>query len=150
MMYILYLDKQYDRAIERFQKTIEMYPQSEMAHKWLSISYEQKGNFDAAFKTALKLQEIAGYSPAQLSRLRNGYSSGGLRRFYEELYVDKERAKPGKFDKRREPEAYLGFGERLKAVDCLEDGYTKLGKQLNLSLVQRPPRITMPCAGLTN
>jgi hypothetical protein len=27
MMYILYLDKQYERAIERFQKTIEMYPQ---------------------------------------------------------------------------------------------------------------------------
>jgi hypothetical protein len=112
-----------------------------MAHKWLSISYERKGNFDAAFKTALKLQEIAGYSPARLSRLRNGYSSGGLRRFYEEelyvdkLYVDKERAKPGKFDKRGEPEAYLGFGERLKAIDCLEDGYTKLGKQLNLSLV---------------
>ena len=64
MRYILYLDKQYDRTIERFQKTIEMYPQSEMAHKWLSISYDQKGNFDAAFKTASKLQEIAGYSPA--------------------------------------------------------------------------------------
>jgi TolB-like protein/DNA-binding winged helix-turn-helix (wHTH) protein/Flp pilus assembly protein TadD len=124
MGYILYLDKQYDRAIEQFQKTIEMYPQSEMAHKWLSISYEQQGNLDAAFRTALKLQEIAGYSPSQLSRLRNGYASGGLRRFYqEELYIDKERAKPGEFDKCGEPEAYLRFGEKLKTLDCLEDGY---------------------------
>jgi TolB-like protein/DNA-binding winged helix-turn-helix (wHTH) protein/TolA-binding protein len=124
MGYLLYLDRQYDKAIDRFQKTIEMYPQSEVAHKWLSISYEQKGNFDAAFKTALKLQEIGGYSPTQLSRLRNGYAIGGLRRFYEEeLYIDKERAKPGEFDKCGEPEAYLRFGERLKALDCLEDGY---------------------------
>ena len=122
--YILYLDRQYERAIEQFQKTIEMYPQSEVAHKWLSISYEQKGNFDAAFNAALKLQEIVGYSPAELLRLRNGYASGGLRRFYEEeLHIDKEHAKPGEFDKCGEPEAYLRFGEKVKTLDCLEEGY---------------------------
>jgi hypothetical protein len=56
----------------------------------------------------LKLQEIVGYSPSQLSRLQNGYASGGLRRFYEqEVYIDKESEKPGEFDKCGEPEAYL-------------------------------------------
>ena len=124
MGYLLYLDKQYDKAIIQFEKTIEMYPQSEVAHQWLSVSYEQKGNFDAAFKSALKLQEIVGYSPSQLSRLRSGYSRDGLRRFYEEeLYIDKERAKPGEFDECGEPEVYLRFGKKLKALDCLDEGY---------------------------
>ena len=124
LAYMFYLDRQYDKAIEQFQRTIEMYPQSEVAHKWLSISYEQKGNFDAAFKTALKLQEIAGYRPGELSRLRNGYERGGLTRFYEEeLAIDEARAKPGEFDECGEPEAYLRFGKSARALDCLEEGY---------------------------
>jgi hypothetical protein len=101
-----------------------MYPQSEVAHKWLSISYEQKGNFDAAFKTALTLLEIAGYRPGELSRPRNGYETGGLTRFYEEeLEVDQARAKPGEFDECGEPEAYLRFGKSATALDCLEEAY---------------------------
>ena len=124
MAYLLYLDRQYDKAIEQFQTTIEMYPQSEVAHKWLSISYEQKGNFDAAFKAALKLDEIVGYTPGELSRLRNAYANGGLRRFHEvDSHIDKERAKPGESDECGEPEEYLRFGERLKALDWLEEGY---------------------------
>lgn len=124
MGYLFYLDKQYDKAIDQFQKTIEMYPQSEIAHKWLPISYEQKGNFDAAFRSALKLQEIAGYSTGELVRLGSRYASGGLRGFYkEELRIDKERAKGIIFDDYGEPEAYLRFGNNTKALNCLENEY---------------------------
>jgi hypothetical protein len=79
---------------------------------------------DAAFKAALKLDEIVGYTPGELSRLRNEYANGGLRHFYEEdLHIQKERAKPGEFDECGEPEEYLRFDKRLKALDCLEEGY---------------------------
>ena len=129
LAYLLYLDRQYDKAIEQFLRTIEMYPNSEVAHKWLSIAYEQKGNYDAAFKAILKLLEIVGeLNSEEFSRLRNAYSKRGLKGFYEKnVEIAKEDAKrtgvPFSDCVDVETENYIRLGDKQKALYCLEEEY---------------------------
>lgn len=83
----LYLERQYDQAIEQFRKTLEMDPSFRLVHVWLFSAYVQNGNYEQA--TLEEARVLAGTNAAEEARiaaaLRNAYAASGERGFWEKV-----------------------------------------------------------------
>jgi Flp pilus assembly protein TadD len=49
-----YFQRDYDRAIDQFKKTLELDPDFPPVHQFLPAAYEQKGMYDEAFARSRK------------------------------------------------------------------------------------------------
>jgi tetratricopeptide (TPR) repeat protein len=73
----------YDRAIQTFQKLIELYPGEPAWHSRIAYSYAQKGLFDEAFT---ELEKVKGFDGSTVAYL----SSAG---YFHALMGDRAKAK---------------------------------------------------------
>jgi len=75
---------QYYRAIERYQKMIEMEPQDAGIYDRLGKVFEDLGRFDEAVEAYLQARSLAGDSANRLQALRDAYRAGGMRGYWLE------------------------------------------------------------------
>jgi eukaryotic-like serine/threonine-protein kinase len=72
---ILFFLRQYDRAIEQFQKTLELDSNYPLAHKWLGYAYEKKGMLNEAIAEWSKALTLSGQNGSILEGI---YASSGF------------------------------------------------------------------------
>lgn len=120
----LYMARQYDRAVQQLQDTLEMDPSYELPHLVLGLSYVQKGNYELAIPELRKAVELSHGTPLMISALANAYGRSGNRAAAEKLLFQlnsdssKEYVSPYYFAL-----VYAGLGENEKAVDWLEKAF---------------------------
>jgi DNA-binding winged helix-turn-helix (wHTH) protein/TolB-like protein len=74
----LYFGRQYDRAIEQLQKTLDLDLNFVTVYRWMSESYEQKGDYDRSIAWDLKSET----SPEKIKALKEAYVASGWRGFW--------------------------------------------------------------------
>jgi serine/threonine protein kinase/Tfp pilus assembly protein PilF len=73
-----YFARQYDQAIEQYQKTLEMEPDFPIAHIWLGRAYEQKGMYQEAVRAYQKQVFILSGDEKRAAALGHAYTASGL------------------------------------------------------------------------
>jgi tetratricopeptide (TPR) repeat protein len=86
--------RQYDRAIEQCRKTLELDEYFWPAHKFLGISYLQKGEFDAALAALEIGVEASGRNPLMLAALGHAYGVAGVHERAQKLLADVKNLEP--------------------------------------------------------
>ena len=122
---IYFLAKDYDNALDRLQKTIDLDPNFWLAHLMISRVYTEKGMHSEAVVEAKKAEELSGNSQSHAYRAyalaRWGKVTEAravltdLLKLATETYVPPYNIAV----------AYLAVGEREKALDYLEKGVTE-------------------------
>jgi TolB-like protein/DNA-binding winged helix-turn-helix (wHTH) protein/tetratricopeptide (TPR) repeat protein len=88
---VFYLARDYDAAIEQGKKTIDLYPSSWAAYIFLEDAYERRGLWDQAAATYIKMKELQGASPREMSALRMMYQKSGMRGLWQRELASAER-----------------------------------------------------------
>jgi TolB-like protein/Flp pilus assembly protein TadD len=74
---ILFFMRQYDRAIDQFQKTLELDPNYALPHEWLAYAYEKKGMQKEAIAELSRALNLSG-AGEEASILDRAYASSGF------------------------------------------------------------------------
>ena len=129
-----YNDRDYDQAIEQFQKTLELDQNFPAVRSYLPAAYEQKGMYDKAiaeFKKASLLQGANVESAVSLSGLGHVYGVSG-KKAEARAVLDKLKQKS-----RQEyisavyiALVYAGLAEKDEAFAWLEEGYKERAFQM--------------------
>ena len=115
--WILFLQRQYDRAIEELQKTLELDPNFFWTKFFLAMAYLQKG----AYNKAIALLERENESNWRDGHLGYAYAVSGepdkARELIEELRAGSQREHQVPYHLAM---IYFGLGETDKAFECLD------------------------------
>ncbi len=76
---VFILTRQYDRAIEQCQKTLDLYPNSVLTRYYLGQAYGLKGMHAKAIFELEKARELSGGAPAMITALGHAYGVSGKR-----------------------------------------------------------------------
>jgi serine/threonine-protein kinase len=98
---ILFFTRQYDQAIDQFNKTLELEPNFPVAHEWLADSYQKKGMQKEAIAEWSKALTLSG-AGEQAQSLEHVYSASGFTAAVHALAQQRleklnERAKRGEY-----------------------------------------------------
>ncbi len=115
---------QTDRAIEEYQKNLELHPNFYWSNLFLSFAYEDKGMYDQWFAYRMKAWRVWGVNPEVLAEAEKVYSEFGheglLRRMIE---LGEERARRGSMPSATITINYIKLGEKEKALYWLEKAF---------------------------
>jgi tetratricopeptide (TPR) repeat protein len=73
----LYMERQYDRAIEQYRQTVEVFPSYVQAYSNLGIAYCAKGMYADAIRTLKEAVRIAGGAPPVSALLAHAQAVAG-------------------------------------------------------------------------
>jgi serine/threonine protein kinase/lipoprotein NlpI len=119
-----YLAHQYDEAIERLHKTLEMDPNYWLARMYLGLAYEAKGDLPRAVAECKRASEIQTDILWPLAELGHAYAVSGMRREAEQILTQlKNRSKQNYVPAYFFAEVYVGLGDKEQAVASLEKAY---------------------------
>jgi tetratricopeptide (TPR) repeat protein len=122
--YVYLLARRYDEAIDQFQKTLALYPDSSIDHHNLGLCYENKGMYTKAAEEYLKGDEIEGATKQELDASRRAFSANGLRGYLQNelrgAIVDARNGYVPPFDL---AELYARLGDKDHAFENLEKSY---------------------------
>jgi len=119
-----HLARQYDRAIEQLERTLELDPNFAVAHHWLGLALEQERRYEEATAEFEKANSLWGGSPRALASLGHVYAMAG--KTSEALKTLDELEE---LSKRRYVGAYhiavvhIGLGDKDRAFEWLEKAY---------------------------
>ena len=145
--YYLY-SRQYDAAIQQYQKTFQLYSvEDPNAHFQIANAYYEKGMFREAVDEYLKGFAGAGTPANQINDLRNAFAKSGIRGFCQE-YIALAKAEPEtEQDRVGIGELYARLGEKDEAFEWLEkayahhdDGLVRLKEELGYDNLRSDPR----------
>ena len=85
--HVLYLSRQYDRAIEQYRKTVESDPAFIPARLWFGRPYMQKGLFREAIDQLKEAVKLSNESTVSLAMLGQAYASAGQVNEAKEILV---------------------------------------------------------------
>lgn len=126
-----YFLRQYDQAIDKCCKTLEMDPSFFLAHFYLIPAYEQKGMFEEAIKELQKAIALSGGSASMTALLGHVHAVSGSRdkalEVLEELKEKSEREYVPSF---YFVLVYLGLDEKDQALKWLERAYRERSTHL--------------------
>ena len=116
--------REYDRAIQPLQKTIEMAPTFPVAHWYLGLAYEQKQTFRDAIAEFESAVRVTAESPSMVALLGHAYAAANRRR---EARATLEQLTALSKQKYVSPYAvaviYAALGEKEEALVRLERAY---------------------------
>jgi DNA-binding winged helix-turn-helix (wHTH) protein/TolB-like protein/Flp pilus assembly protein TadD len=122
---IYFFAKDYDKALDRLQKTIDLEPHFWLSHLLISRVYTEKGMHSEAVAEAKKAAELSGNSQSHAYR---AYALARWGKLTEARVVLNELLKSAT-DTYVPPYniaiAYLAVGEKEKALDYLEKGFAE-------------------------
>ena len=122
---IYFLAKDYDNALDRLQKTIDLDPNFWLSHLMISRVYTEKGMHSEAVAEAKKAEELSGNSQSQAYR---AYALARWGKVTEARAVLSDLLKSATetyVPPYNIAVAYLAVGERERALDYLEKGVTE-------------------------
>jgi Flp pilus assembly protein TadD len=122
---ILYLTRQFDRAIESDRKSLELDPNSPVIHSYLGLAYLQKGSYPTAVTELRSAVELSGRSSSFLGQLAYAYAADGNRAEARRIVADlKIRSKHEYVEPCSLAVAYVGLGQADHAITYLEKAAT--------------------------
>jgi tetratricopeptide (TPR) repeat protein len=117
---VCFLARQYDQAISAAQKTLELEPDFPVAHMIMGLAYVQKGMYERGISELQK----ATAQPDSRALLAYAYSAAGKRSEARKLLDDLEQESKNKYVASAPVAiAYIGIGERDRAIELLEKAY---------------------------
>ena len=119
--YMLYLNRQYDDAIEAWRGSLELHPNAALALWGIAGAYEQQGDDVKAAETYLNVEQTGGTSAAALKRLRAAIQRGGLKEYWKEML--RRGAEHNPPDRCSMIDNYAHLHDRQQTLNFLEDGY---------------------------
>jgi TolB-like protein/DNA-binding winged helix-turn-helix (wHTH) protein/Tfp pilus assembly protein PilF len=120
-----YQERRYDEAIPYYRKTLELDPNFGLAHCVLAWSYEGKGQYPEAIAALEKARQLDD-SSAVLASLGHVYAVTGRTRDAERIIAQlRERAKTQYVSPYFLSSIYAGLHEDQRALDALDEAYTK-------------------------
>ncbi|HKS26990.1 MAG TPA: winged helix-turn-helix domain-containing protein [Pyrinomonadaceae bacterium] len=134
--HILYLAREYDRAIEQYQEAIEIGPDFAMAYKLISLAYAQKGMYEEAIDYCRKGFSLSGEDMEAKALLGCFYAAMGQReKALDVLDVLRDEAGGRYVSSGHISLVYLGLGEYDEAVNHLWEAYKERSEILMFSKV---------------
>jgi Flp pilus assembly protein TadD len=120
----LYYGRQYDQAIERSRRALELDPHYFRVHRDLGRSYLQKGLYDEAISEFLQAKKLTEDNPVILAMLGHAYAVSGKKeeaaKLLEELQELSKRKYVSSYDVAM---IYVGLGDNDQAFERLEQAY---------------------------
>jgi len=117
---VCFLARQYDQAISAAQKTLELEPDFPVAHMIMGLAYVQKGMYERGISELQK----ATAQPDSRALLAYAFSAAGKRREARKLLDDLEQESKNRYVASAPVAiAYIGIGERDRAIELLEKAY---------------------------
>jgi tetratricopeptide (TPR) repeat protein len=133
--YLLYLTRQYDRAIDQIQESLEMYPNSPDLHSILADACEQKGMYQQAVEEDLKAFALSGAPTEAVARLRRAFQTSGMRGYWQEQLKFFSRAPKQQSAKAFDlAQIYAMLGDKDRAFQLLERAYQEHSSYLILRI----------------
>ena len=83
--HVLYLSRQYDRAIEHYRKVVQSDPSFVPARLWFGRPFMQKGMFEDAIQQLREAVKLSGESTVSLAMLGQAYASAGKQSEAQEI-----------------------------------------------------------------
>jgi eukaryotic-like serine/threonine-protein kinase len=119
----LYFAHQYDRAIEQYQKTLELDSNFSLAHFGLGDSYDRKGMYEQAIAEWQKAYRSGG-DPRTAELIRRAYSQLGYKGALHALLDDMLGRSTREYVSSYEVALmYMRLGEKVRALEWLEKAY---------------------------
>jgi tetratricopeptide (TPR) repeat protein len=84
-----------DRAIEHYQKTLQLDPDFYWSHLFISFSYERKGQYDLWWKHFRESLRLGNSGPQVIARMQKAYAAGGYPAAKRELIAIQEEIASG-------------------------------------------------------
>lgn len=137
---VYYWAHSFDEAIDQFQKTLAMYPDSAVDHHFLGSCYEQKAIYPEALEEYIKEKSLYGTPKQELATSRRAFEKSGMQGFLEEEL--KSAVAPSKghdLNSYRIAELYVRLGEKNQAFHWLEKAYQE--RRHNMALIKTEPML---------
>ena len=116
--------RQYGKAIEQCQKTLELDPTFILAHVFLGQAYEQAGAFAEAIAAFEKAAELSRRHPTYLADLGHGFAIAGQRADALNVLAELHEVSSQRYVAHRGiAEIHIGLGEIDEAFVWLEHGF---------------------------
>jgi TolB-like protein len=132
-----YFARQYDKAIEQLQKTLEMDPHFVNAHAWLGGTYLQQGLFPEAITEIRAANEISGGSHLYVALLAHAYGVAGNKAEAKKILDQlKEQSVRSYVSSYSIAEVCLALGDRNQAFAWLEKAYEERARALVMIKVE--------------
>jgi TolB-like protein/tetratricopeptide (TPR) repeat protein len=140
LAWILYMAREYDRAMEQALKTLEIEPQFSPAHHVLGLAGEQLGRKEETIRSLQQAHDGSGGNPISLAALGHAHAAAGrkaqARKILNEL---REQAKRGYVPPYALALVSAGMGDKPQSLDWLQKAYEE--RDVWLVWVQTDPRL---------
>ena len=118
---ILYMARQYDRAIEQCRKVIDMDPNFPEVYEYLKRSFDQKGAYAEAIAARQRRRQILGLDATLTPALRAAAAATNSREYWQRRYEQElEEAKTEADQPFQFAEILAQAGDKSRAMDWLE------------------------------
>jgi serine/threonine protein kinase/Tfp pilus assembly protein PilF len=141
--------RQYDEAIQQYQKDLQLYPDSTHGFRRIKLgdAYYEKGMFSEAVEEYLKGFAEGGFTADKIAELREAFARSGIKGFYQKLLEQFKAGPQTEQDKVTIAELYARLGEKDQAFEWLEkayaehsDGLVRLKEELGFDNLRSDPR----------
>jgi len=135
-----YFQRDYDRAIDQFKKTLELDPDFPPVHQFLPAAYEQKGMYDEAFAAFKKAMSLSGRDPQHaIGGLGHLYAVTGRKTEAQEQINELKQLSQQRYVRSAFIALiYAGLGDKDQAFAWLEKGFEERSYQMtNIKLEPR-------------
>jgi TolB-like protein len=131
--WVFYLLRDYDRAIEQAQKTLDLDPNFPVAHRYLGLAYEQKRMFPEAIEELQWATTLSGGSAENVASLAHAYAVANGGAEAQKLLSDLTERSTREYVPSYEISViHVGLGEKQQAFEWLEKAYEERYHWLNL------------------
>jgi serine/threonine-protein kinase len=141
--------RQYDEAIQQYEKELQLYPDATYGIPRLKLgdAYYEKGRFGEAVKEYLKGFAQVGFTPDKIAELREAFAKSSIKGFYRKLLEQFKAAPQAEQDEFSIAELHARLGEKDQAFEWLEKAYAersdyllRLKEEIGFDNVRSDPR----------
>ncbi|HSU26529.1 MAG TPA: hypothetical protein VLI65_11140, partial [Pyrinomonadaceae bacterium] len=119
--FTLYFMRRYDEAVTQLKRAAEMAPDKVANYGWLSLAYDQKGDYAHAFEYFLLTAEKEGATAQELAAWKNTYSKSGwhgvMRRKFDQIKKAGDSGAELAAELGEKEEAFAELGKEYEARD---------------------------------
>ena len=125
-IWVFFLARRYDLALERAQELLELAPNYSWGHFELAQIYEQKGRAEEAAQESLKADELFGMDPKRVAQLKGAIAKSGAHGYWRRTLENyKESAKSNYVPSVLVAEACVRVGDNECVFQWLEKGFAE-------------------------